>query len=87
MTVCGARGAVSQKFWARNLWILTLIKMRFLEDLLVLAERCFYLFKLWRLHVIRLVLELEREADALLHLVILLYVLLQLFKMIINIFI
>lgn len=59
--------------------------MGFLEDWLVFAERCLYLFKLRRVHVIRLVLELEREADALLHLVILLDVLLQLFQMIINI--
>ena len=59
--------------------------MGFLEDWLVFAERCFYLLKLRRVHVIRLVLQLEREADALLHLVILLDVLLQLFQMIINI--
>lgn len=61
--------------------------MRLLEGWLVFAEGCFDLLELWRVHVIRLVLELEGEADALLHLVILLYVLLQLFEMIINIFI
>ena len=53
--------------------------MRFLEDLLILAEGCLDLFELRRIHVIRLVLELEREAHALLHLVVLLNVLLQLF--------